>query len=102
MGQAVDEGDDGCGVGEDVVPLGEGLVGGDEGWDLEIATADDLEEEVGVAMVVGEVAQLVDHQELGACVAAEAELEQMGAVPLGQVGQEGTGGGEQDGVAMEQ
>ena len=55
MAQAVDEGDDAGGAGEDAAPVGEGAIGGDDRRDLLIATIDDLEEQVGRAVVVGEV-----------------------------------------------
>ena len=57
---------------EDVAPLGEGLVGGDEDWLELVAPGDDLVEEVGVAVVVGEVAELVDDEELWADEGAQA------------------------------
>lgn len=60
VGEAVDEGDDGGGVGKDVVPVGEEFVGGDDGRGALVATGDDLEKEVGGAGVVAEVVDLVD------------------------------------------
>ena len=57
--EAVDEGDDAGGVGEDLVPLGEGLVGAEQdGLACVVAAGDDLEEEVVVAAVVGQVSDL--------------------------------------------
>jgi hypothetical protein len=51
--EAVDEGDDAGGVGEDLAPFGEGLVGAEEQRSVGVvATSDDLEQEVGVAAVV--------------------------------------------------
>jgi hypothetical protein len=58
--EAVDERDDAGGVGEDLVPFGEGAVGGDEGGFGLVAARDDLEQQVGVAFGVGQVADLVD------------------------------------------
>ena len=63
--EAVDEGDDAGGAGEPVGPLGEGFVGGDEDGLVEGAPGDALEEEVGVSVVVVEVAALVASEELG-------------------------------------
>ena len=63
--KAVDEGDDAGGAGEHVGPFGEGFVGGDEHGQVEVSAGDDLEEEVGVAVVVVEVSDLVDGEELG-------------------------------------
>jgi hypothetical protein len=66
MDEAVDEGDGAGGMREDLGPVVEGLVGAEQdGLGGVVATGDDLEEEVGVAAAVGEVADLVDAEELG-------------------------------------
>jgi hypothetical protein len=58
--EAVDEGDDAGGVREDLAPRRERLVGAEQDGALGVVTAgDDLEEEVRVAAVVREVADLV-------------------------------------------
>jgi hypothetical protein len=50
--QAVDEGDDAGGVGKDLVPFGEGLVGAEQnGFGCVVSPGNDLEEEVGIAAV---------------------------------------------------
>ena len=59
VGESVDEGDGARGIGEDGVPVLEGQVGGDEQGAVLVAAADELEEEVGGASVVGEVSELV-------------------------------------------
>jgi hypothetical protein len=60
MDEAVDKGDDAGCVGEHLVPFSEGTVGGDEGARLLVAARDELEKQVGVAVGVGEVADLID------------------------------------------
>ena len=60
MDEAVDEGDDAGGVGEHVVPFAEDLVGGQDDGTLQVSAGDDLEQQVGVAVVIGEVADLVE------------------------------------------
>src|SRR5271169_6555579 len=73
MDQAVDESDDAGGVGEDRGPLCEGLVGReDDRLVLVVPAGDDLEEQVGVPRVVREVADLVDAEDGGLDVGAEA------------------------------
>ena len=62
VNESVDEGDDAGSGGEDLGPLGEGLVGGEEDGSLQIASSHDLEQEVGVAVVVVEVADLIDDE----------------------------------------
>ena len=46
-------------IGEDGVPAFEGQVGGDEQGAVLVAAADELEDQVGGACVVGEVAHLI-------------------------------------------
>ena len=58
VGQAVDQRDGAGGVGEDSVPSFEGQVGGDQQGAVLVATADELEDQVGGASVVAEVAHL--------------------------------------------
>ena len=64
MDESVDEGDDTGGGGEHVAPFGEGFIGRDENGRGEVPAGDDLEEEVGIAVVVVEVSDLVDGQKL--------------------------------------
>jgi hypothetical protein len=74
--ESVDEGDDAGSVREDFAPLRESLVGAEEdGLVSVVAAGDDLEEEVGVATVVGEVADLIDAEDLRDGVAAESAAE---------------------------
>jgi hypothetical protein len=61
--EAVNEGDGAAGVGKDGRPVGEGQIGREHQAFAFIPAADDLEEEVGGAAVVGEVAQLIKDQE---------------------------------------
>lgn len=101
MDEAIDEGDDAGGVGEDLAPSSEGLVGGEEdGGVCGVAPGDDLEEEVCVSLMAGEVSNLIDAQELGCEVGPEPALERGGGVGDGEVGEEGCGGGEADGEAL--
>jgi hypothetical protein len=51
------------GVGEDLAPFGEGAVGREQGGFLLVAARDDLKEQIGVAVGVGEVSDLVDEQQ---------------------------------------
>jgi hypothetical protein len=60
MHEPIDEGDETGGIGEDLVPFAEGLVGGQQHTAvLLIAARDHLEEQVSVAGVVGEIPYLV-------------------------------------------
>ena len=53
----------------------EGFVGGDDGGAALIAVAEDLKEQVGAEFVDGQVPELIDQEDFGACVAFEASLE---------------------------
>ena len=60
MQDAVQDGGGDGDVGKDLVPLGEGLVGGKDGGRLLISPGNQLEEQVCALDVHGEVADLVD------------------------------------------
>ena len=85
MDEAVDEGDDAGGVGEGFAPLGEGPVCVDYGGALLAAAGDDIEQQIGMAIAIGEVADLVDHQQLLAGVESELALEQAVAIEGGEL-----------------
>ena len=60
MHEPVDEGDDTGGIGEDLVPFGKRPVRGqDQGPAQLIAPCDDLEEQVGIAGVIGEISNFI-------------------------------------------
>ena len=60
---------------EDGGPVFEGLVGGHQQGTLFVAGADDLEQKVGTCFVDGQVADLVEHEQMGTGVFAQGELE---------------------------
>src|SRR5215470_17611671 len=99
MDEAIDEGDDAGSVGEHLVPFDERTVGSDERARLLVAARDELEEEVGVAVGVGEVADLIDDEEARTYVAAQAPAQCGIAVERGEIAEHVTGGGEQHGMA---
>ncbi len=108
VGQLVEEGGDRGGVWEDGVPGAEGEVCGDQDgaagqipWTGPlVASVDDLVEQVGGVRVVGEVADLVDREQVGPGVAAESASQCLGAAGA-QVLDEFGGSGAQDGEAGE-
>jgi hypothetical protein len=69
-GDAVDDGGDQAGVGEDGAPFTEGQVGGDGDAGPFLAFGDDLEEEFGAAGVDLDVAEFVEAEQVQAGVAA--------------------------------
>ncbi len=53
-------------AGEDVAPVAEGFVGGDDGGGLFfVALANDLEEQRGLVVIESEIADLVDNEQIG-------------------------------------
>ena len=97
--EAVDEGDHTSGVGEDVVPFPERFVGGEDNGAVLISARDDLEEEVGIAVVIGEIAELVDTKDSGLGVAAKAPGKRRIGVLGGEVVEHIGGGGKAGGKA---
>src|SRR4029434_1037817 len=101
MHETIDEGDHAGGVGEDLVPFGKGAVGGDDGARLLVAARDELEEEVGMAVGVGEIADLIDDEETGSGIVAQAPAQRGIAIERGKLAEHAAGGGEQHGVTAE-
>jgi hypothetical protein len=87
------------GGGKDLVPLGKGLVGGDEDGLGVVAAGDELKEQVGVAVVIGEVADLIEGKQLKRGVTAEPALQGGGTVLCGEVVEELAGSDEASGGA---
>ena len=75
MDDAVDEGDGAGGAREDLRPVAEGEIGGeDQGFAL-VSHRDDAEEQVGVSVIVAEVSDLIDAQKRESGVVLEPSLE---------------------------
>lgn len=75
MDQPIDQRDATGGVGKNLIPLCEGAIGGDQGGLLLIPPGDNLEQQVGMAVGVGEIAHFVDHEELWPGIAGQAAIE---------------------------
>ena len=75
MHEPVHEGYDAGRIGEDLVPFAEGLVGRQHGGALLIATRDDLEQQIGVAGIVRQLADLIDAQQRHAGIAPQSARE---------------------------
>lgn len=92
--EAIDEGDDAGGVGEDLVPLGEGAVGGDDGAPELVAAVGEFEQQIGVAVGVGEVAELVDAEQVEGGEVAQTARQGGGGVGGGEFAEQGAGAAE--------
>src|SRR5580693_3596753 len=100
LGESVDEGAEAGGVSEDGAPLLVREVGGDHDRPRLVPLAHDAEEEVGGARVAGDVSQLVQDQEIGLGVAAEASFDRGDRLVAEEVGERARERGEADGVSL--
>src|SRR5271155_4756799 len=100
LGEAIDERAEARGVAEDGAPLLVREIGGDHDRPGFMPLADDPEEQVSGARVAGDVAQLVQNQEVGLRVAAEAPLDRGDRFVAQEIGEGGGEGGEADGVSF--
>src|SRR5271163_168628 len=100
--EAVDQRDDAGGVWEHLAPLREWAVGGDQRALVLIATRNQFEHQIGVAVRVGQIAHFVDHQQLRPGVMAQTAAEVGIAVERAEISKQLARAGEQHGVAMNQ
>ena len=66
MDEAIDGGERHGGIGKDLSPFAEGLVGGDEHRSSFVAGADQLEQHAGLGLVLGDVGEVVEDQQVEA------------------------------------
>jgi hypothetical protein len=102
MNETVDQGDDAGGVREDIGPFREGLVGGHECRAVLISAADQLEQQIGVAVGIGEITDLIDHQNVGSGVVAQASAQRGIAIEGGEFAKHLAGGFEQHSMALDE
>jgi len=100
LGETIDEGAEAGGVAEEGAPLLVGEVGRDGDRAGLVPLADDAEEQVGGARVARHVAELIQDQQVGPGVAAEASLDRGDGVVAEQIGEGACEGGEADRVAL--
>src|SRR6266404_3560866 len=75
MHESIDESDDAAGIREDLGPFAERLVRRDNDGIALVAASDDLEEQVRVARVIGQISDLIDPEDCWAGVATQAARE---------------------------
>ena len=90
MKQPIEDGRSDHGAPEELLPVGEALVGGDDCRALLIAIRDELEEEIGFPAVHGQVAGFIDDHEAGAQIRLPLTL------GLLELADQGVHGGEVD------
>ena len=98
--QAVDGGDGHGGLGEDLVPLAERLVGGDQQGALLVTCADQFEQDAGLGLILGDVGKIIEHEEVKLVELPDGGLEcQLAACGLQALSEIG-GASEQHAVAV--
>lgn len=85
MDETIDERDDAGGVGEDLRPVRERAVGSDQGAAGFVAAVDQFEEQIGMAVRIGQVANLVDDQERRCGVVAQSTAQSRIAIEGGEI-----------------
>ena len=75
MNEAIDRGERHGGIGEDLSPLAERLVGGDEHRATFVSCADELEQHAGLGLVLGDIGEIVEDQEVEAIEPIDGGLE---------------------------
>jgi hypothetical protein len=76
--QPIDDGAHATGIGKDLIPFTEQLVGRQEnGTALLVATGDDFEEQIGVVVAAREISELVQDQDFRPLVVPQAAFEWM-------------------------
>lgn len=100
MDEPVDDGHDAGCIGEDLAPFSERPVGGDDRGLAFVTPIDDLEQQIGMAGAIGEVADLIDYQDVGAGIVSEASAQRAVAVLCRQIAEHLGGIDEQRAVAL--
>ena len=75
MNEAIDRGERHGGIGEDLSPLAERLVGGDEHRATFVSCADELEQHAGLGLILGDIGEIVEDQEIEAIEPIDGGLE---------------------------
>jgi len=101
MDEAVGDRRGGRGVVKELAPLLEGEIGSDDGGGALVAAIEDLVEEVGAASVEGEVAELIDEEELVCGPEGEATVKAVAGLRRDEIVDEVRSGGEADAAATE-
>lgn len=100
MDEPVDGGERHGGVREDLVPLAEGLVGGDQHGAPLVAGADELEQHTGLGLVLGDVCKVVEDEQVELVELGQRALEGEVAPGLLQLLDEIGGAGEHHPVSV--
>src|SRR6476620_4066260 len=64
MDQAIDGGERHGGIGKDLSPFAEGLVGGDQHRPSFVSGADELEQYAGLGLILGDVSKVIEDQQM--------------------------------------
>ena len=96
--EAIDESAEAGGILEDSAPLLVGEVGGEDDRAQLVAAADNVEEQVGGAAVAGDVAELVEDEQIGRGIPFKASFGGWQRLLTQEIGEGGGDGAEEHGV----
>jgi hypothetical protein len=96
MDETVDHGQRHGGIGEDLAPLTERLICGDEDGAAFVAGTDELEQDAGLGLILADVGEVVEDQEVEAVETVDGGLEGEFAAGDLEFLDEVGGAGEQD------
>ena len=100
MDEPVGDSAGGSGVVNELAPVLEGQVGGDEGGGAQVAAVEDRTEEVGAASVEAQISELVDDEELWGGPSSEALVESVSSGGSDEIVDEIGGENEADPTAV--
>ncbi len=75
MDEAVDRGERHGGIGEDLSPFAEGLIGGDQHRAPLVAGADEFEQHARLGLVLGDIGEVVEDQQVEAIESVDGGFE---------------------------
>jgi hypothetical protein len=88
MDQAIDSGERHGGIGKDLSPLSEGLVGGDQHRASFVSGADELEQHAGLGLILGDVSKVIEDQQMEAVEPVDGGFEAKFLDEVGCAGEE--------------
>src|SRR5438034_2685503 len=102
MDQAIDGGERHGGIGKDLSPFAEGLVGGDQHRPSFVSGADELEQHAGLGLILGDVSKVIEDQQMEAVEPVDGGFEaKFAAGDLKLLTEAGVGGEETEQPVLE-
>ena len=100
MNQPVDSGHGHHGIGEDVIPLTKGLIGGDKETVALVAMGNEFKENRGFRLRLFDIAEIIDNQQVKAVKLRQGDGQEQLGFSLLKLLHQGSGAGESDPFAL--